>query len=148
MTDISDEQLEELKFCFEIFDKTGREVVRADDIQAMLQSMSLNPITADVTKVMKESDLAGKEIDLPTFASIYQQFVKRPPLATVGDINEAFKTIDREGNVLIPCGQLRNMLTIMADKITDAEYDQMIKKHEDENGMIDFQKMIKDVMSG
>ena len=114
----------------------------------MLQSMKLNPVTSEVEKVMKESELEGKEIDFPTFASIYQQFEKRPLIANLGDILEAFKTMDREGNGLIPCGQLRNMLTIMADKITDLQYDALIKRHEDENGMVNFTDMAKAVMSG
>merc|ERR1711872_65413 len=112
MAEISDELLEELKDCFDIFDKTGAETCASADLCGMLQSVGLNPITADMAKVIKDSELEGKQIDFPTFVSIYEQFKKRPTIAAYADLMEAFKTYDREGNGQISGAQLRNMMTI------------------------------------
>jgi len=148
MGDISDELLEELKDCFDIFDKTGAETCASADLGGMLQSVGLNPITADIGKVVKDSDLEGKQIDFPTFVSIYEQFKKRPTIAAYADLLEAFKTYDREGNGQISGAQLRNMMTIMGDVITDGQYTECLTQFENGDGDVKYEAMIKGVMAG
>ena len=148
MGDISDELLEELKDCFDIFDKTGAETCASADLQGMLQSVGLNPITADIGKVIKDSELEGKQIDFPTFVSIYEQFKKRPTIAAFADLLEAFKTYDREGNGMISGAQLRNMMTIMGDTITDAQYTEALASYENADSDVKYEAMIKGVMAG
>ena len=81
--------------------------------------------------------------------SIYSDFVSKPTIATLQDMVDAFKTMDREGNGAIPGAMLRNVVTIMGDKMTDADYDQLLAKHEHkETGEVKFEVMIKDVLSG
>ena len=135
--------------CFDLFDTSGgREVVNTKVILPMLRSMGLNPLTNDCDKVMKDSDMVDKEIDFAMFCSIYIQFQQRPAIATMQDMNEAFKTMDREGQGMIYGGQLRNMLTIMGDKISDADYDTVVKKFETgEDHLIKFDNMVKEVLA-
>jgi len=148
MSEISDELLEALKDCFDIFDKTGAETCAASDLLGMLQSVGLNPITADMAKVIKDSELEGKQIDFPTFVSIYEQFKKRPTIAAYADLMEAFKTYDREGNGQISGAQLRNMMTIMGDVITDKQYTDLLSQFEDGEGDVKYEPMVKAVMAG
>jgi Ca2+-binding EF-hand superfamily protein len=148
MSEISDELLEELKDAFDIFDKTGAETCAANDLGGMLQSVGLNPITADIKKVIVDSELEGKQIDFPTFVSIYEQFKKRPTIAAYADLLEAFKTYDREGNGQISGAQLRNMMTIMGDAITDQQYTDCLTAFEDGDGEVKYEPMIKGVMAG
>merc|ERR1712048_382722 len=116
MTDISDEQLEELKLCFDIFDRSGgKEIVPSAELQAMLQSMKLNPLTRDVKKIIADTEMEGKDVDFPTFVTMYDQFRSKPTIATMEDMFEAFKTMDREGNGNISGAMLRNVVTIMGD---------------------------------
>merc|ERR550534_2742199 len=49
-----------------------------------------------MAKVIKDSELEGKQIDFPTFVSIYEQFKKRPTIAAYADLMEAFKTYARQ----------------------------------------------------
>jgi len=148
MAEISDELLEELKDCFDIFDKTGAETCASADLCGMLQSVGLNPITADMAKVIKDSELEGKQIDFPTFVSIYEQFKKRPTIAAYADLMEAFKTYDREGNGQISGAQLRNMMTIMGDVITDQQYNDLLSQFEDKEEDVKYEPMVKAVMAG
>merc|ERR1711915_177568 len=48
MTEITDEQLEELKEAFTLFDKVGDDKIASEDVIKLLQSLKLNPLTADV----------------------------------------------------------------------------------------------------
>merc|ERR1712099_981 len=50
MTEITDEQLEELKEAFVLYDKVGDDKIDSVDVIKLLQSLTLNPLTADVKK--------------------------------------------------------------------------------------------------
>merc|ERR1712007_273369 len=56
MTEITDEQLEELKEAFTLFDKVGDDKIASEDVIKLLQSLKLNPLTADVKKVLEDSN--------------------------------------------------------------------------------------------
>jgi Ca2+-binding EF-hand superfamily protein len=147
MSEISDELLEELKDAFDIFDKTGNEHVDSEDIISVLRALGLNPITADCKKVITDSNL-GKEIDFPTLVSIYEQFSKRPVVANMADMMEAFKTFDREGGGFIPGAQMRQMLLNLGDVMTEQEVNVMVTPHENADGDIKYEDMAKAVMAG
>ena len=82
MTEITDEQLEELKEAFVLYDKVGDDKIDSVDVIKLLQSLTLNPLTADVKKVLEDSQLDKTRVDFPTFVSIYEQFQKRPSPTT------------------------------------------------------------------
>merc|ERR1712183_806987 len=50
MTEITDEQLEELKEAFVLYDKVGDDKIDSADVIKLLQALTLNPLTADVKK--------------------------------------------------------------------------------------------------
>jgi len=147
MSEISDELLEELKDAFDIFDKTGNEKVDSVDIIAVLRALGLNPITVDCNKVITDSNL-GKEIDFPTLVSIYEQFSKRPCIANLADMLEAFKTFDREGGGYIAGASMRQMLLNLGDVMTEEEVNVMVTPHENADGDIKYEDMAKAVMAG
>ena len=78
MTEITDEQLEELKEAFVLYDKVGDDKIDSVDVIKLLQSLTLNPLTADVKKVLEDSQLDKTRVDFPTFVSIYEQFHRQP----------------------------------------------------------------------
>jgi len=146
--EITDEQLEDLKDAFTLFDKKGDDKVDAGQIIDILRGLTLNPLTADVQKVIKDSGLAGTRVDFPTFVSIYEQFLKRPTLANHADMIEMFKTFDRDGSKNVFGGEMRQILAILGDKMTEAEIDTMVGPHENAEGYIPYETLIKFVMAG
>merc|ERR1712168_985549 len=83
MTEITDEQLEELKEAFVLYDKVGDDKIDSADVIKLLQARTLNPLTADVKKVLEDSQLDKTRVDFPTFVSIYEQF--RQVMNNLGD---------------------------------------------------------------
>lgn len=148
MGEITDEQLEDLKEAFTLFDKKGDDKVDSEQIIDLLRSLGLNPLTADVKKVIKDSSLAGTRVDFPTFVSIYEQFMKRPTIANFADMNEMFKTFDRDGSKTVFGGEIRQILLNLGDKMTEAEIEVMIMPHENADGNIPYEVMLKAVMAG
>jgi len=145
---ITDEQLEDLKDAFTLFDKKGDDKVDSVQIIDLLRSLGLNPLTADVKKVIKDSSLAGTRVDFPTFVSIYEQFLKRPTIANFADMNEMFKTFDRDASKNVFGGEIRQIMLNLGDKMTEEEVDIMINPHENAEGFIPYEVMLKAVMAG
>jgi len=133
---------------FDLFDLAGTEKIMSPKVIDLLRGLGLNPLTSEVQKVLEDSELTNKEVDFPTFVTIYDQFSKRPSHANFADMIEAFKTMDREGNGKCFSGELKLVLNNIGDKMSDAEYEALIKPQEGEDGYIVYDKMIKAVMSG
>jgi len=130
--EITDEQLEELKDAFTLFDKIGDDKVNSNQIIDVLRALKLNPLTSDVSKVIKDSGLEGTRVDFPTFVSIYDQFKKRPTIANYDDLIEMFKTFDRDNSKTVFGGEFRMVLTNMGDRMTEEELTLMIAPSENE----------------
>jgi len=148
MSEITDEQLEDLKEAFTLFDKKGDDKVDAAQIIEVLRSLTLNPLTADVEKVIKDSGLAGTRVDFPTFCSIYEQFLKRPTIANAADMVEMFKTFDRDGSKNVFGGEMRQILMCLGDKMNEEQIDVMVSPHENAEGYIPYETLLKFVMDG
>ena len=108
----------------------------------------MNPLTADVEKVIKDSGLASTRVDFPTFVSIYEQFLKRPTLANFADMIEMFKTFDRDGSKNVFGAEMRQILLNLGDKMNETEIETMIAPHENPEGYIPYEVMLKAVMAG
>jgi len=148
MTEITDDQLEELKDAFQLFDKMGDDKIDPTDVIKLLQSLALNPLTADVKKVLEDSSLDKTRIDFPTFVSIFEQFQKRPTIANHADLIEMFKCFDREGNKLVFGGEFRQVMNNLGDTMDEKEIEFFIGPHENADGYVPYEDLIKFVMSG
>ena len=132
---------------FTLFDKKGDDKVDAVQIIDILRGLGLNPLTADVQKVIKDSGLAETRVDFPTFVSIYEQFLKRPTIANFADMVEMFKTFDRDGSKNFGA-EMRQVLHNLGDTMNEVQIDAMIKPHENADGYIPYEAMLKAVMDG
>ncbi|XP_066922005.1 myosin light chain 6B-like [Clytia hemisphaerica] len=144
---LTDEQLEELRDAFTLFDKVGDDKVCHSQIIDILRSLKLNPLTCDVEKVIKDSGLEGVRVDFPTFASIYEQFKKRKTLANYDDMIEMFKCFDREGTKMVFGGEFRMVLVNMGDTMNDEQLEKMIAPSENADGYIPYESLLEFVLS-
>jgi len=148
MTEITDEQLEELKEAFILYDQVGDDKIESGDVIKLLQALTLNPLTADVKKVLADSELDKIRIDFPTFVSIYEQFLKQPTIANHADLMEMFKCFDREGNKMVFGGEFRQVMNNLGDTMNAKEIDFFIGPLENAEGFVPYEDLIKFVMNG
>merc|ERR1712142_1278640 len=148
MTEITDEQLEELKEAFVLYDKVGDDKIDSADVIKLLQSLTLNPLTADVKKVLEDSQLDKTRVDFPTFVSIYEQFRKRPTIANHADLMEMFKCFDREGNKMVFGGEFRQVMNNLCDVMEEKDIEFFIGPQENADGYVAYEELIKFGMNG
>jgi Ca2+-binding EF-hand superfamily protein len=149
MAKISEDELEDIKERFDMFDKIGDGKVEAAQVIDVLRACNQNPLTAEVTKIIEESELKGKRVELEQFCAIYEQIAGAPGQATYEDMMEAFKTFDRDNAGEIAVATLRQLLVNIGDVLTEEQADVIIGKYEDaERGAISYQGMIKSLIGG
>ena len=52
--------------------------VEASQVVDVLRACDLNPLSTEVNKILKDSDLLQKRVDIETFCSIYEQIKSAP----------------------------------------------------------------------
>lgn len=147
MSSFSEDMVEEIQERFDIFDRVGDKMIDAVQVIDVLRSLGMNPISADVTKVVETSDLNGKRLDQLAFCSIYCQLTSQPTIATVDDMIECMKTMDKQNAGFISSATLRTLLCNLGDTLTEDQAEVMLKKYEDESGMVSYPHMVKGLVA-
>nr|BBB94184.1 myosin essential light chain [Aurelia sp. 2017-HT] len=143
-----EEQIEEMKDCYSIFDRVGDMKVDHDRIIDVLRSLGLNPLTADVNKCLGDSKLVNTRVDFETFYGIYKQLSKTPATGSYDDMVEGLGTMDRETSGVVNSAELRLILMNIGDKMTEDLIDPILAPHEDSSHHVVYRDMIRRVMAG
>ena len=143
-----EDQIEEMKDCYSIFDTVGDMRVEWYKIIDVLRSLGLNPLSADVDKILRDSKLDKTRIDFETFYSIYQQLSKVPSSGSYDDMVQGLGTMDREQCGLVRYTELKLILMHVGDPMTEDQIDLIVGEHEDSNKNVIYKDMIRRVMSG
>ena len=147
MAEENEELLEDMKDTFSIFDKKGDMKVEDHQVINVMRSLGLNPITADINKMLVESDHKGKRVSFEDFYGMYKQECSRQVFGTYEDMAEGLKTFDREQTGHISGAELRHILSNIGDRMTEKQCDDIISHQEDNNGLVNFEHLIKFVMN-
>lgn len=142
-----EEQLEEMKDCYSIFDRVGDMKVEHNRIIDVLRSLGLNPLTAEVDKCLEDSKLLNTRVEFETFYGIYKQMSKTPAAGSYEDMVEGLGTMDRETAGVVNSAELRMVLQNIGDKMTEDQIDLVTADHEDTSKNIVYRDLIKKVMA-
>lgn len=145
--EIDEDQLEDMKDCYSIFDRKGDMKVESEKLVDVLRSLGLNPLTKDVEKCIDESKLKGQRVDFETFFGIYKFILHKPTVGSYEDMVEGLKTLDRDSSGSIYAAELRHILSNVADQMNEEQLNQTLGPHETAEGMIAYEALIKFIMA-
>lgn len=148
MAELDEEQLEDMKDCYSIFDRVGDMKVESEKLIDVLRSLGLNPLTDDVDKCIEDSKLKGTRVDFETFFGIYKFISTKPTVGSYADLVEGLKTLDRDQSGMVNSAELRHILLNVADKMTEDQVNSSVATHETSDGQIPYEQLIKSVMAG
>jgi Ca2+-binding EF-hand superfamily protein len=144
---LTDDQIDEIKETFLMFDKKGDEKVAVDEVGDIMRSCGLNPVGADIDKVVEELG-KGTQVDFEKYLGFHEECGKKGDSGTLAAFMEAWKCFDHEGNGFVGNAEIRHVLTSMADIMTDEDVDAILEGKEDEEGRINYEEFSKFIMSG
>jgi len=116
-----------------------------------LRCCGLNPTQAMVMNNGGTKKLGEKQYKFEEILPIYKTASAETDVGTFADFMEAFKTFDREGQGYISGAELRHVLTMLGERLTDQDVDNIFKytqTEEDLDGNIKYEEFIKRVMAG
>ncbi|KAI0396178.1 calmodulin [Xylariaceae sp. FL0594] len=142
----TDEQMDEYRQAFSLFDKDDNGVITKDELGTVMRSLGQNPSQAELEDMINEVDGNNSgTIDFAEFLTMMAR--KMNSTDSEEEIREAFKVFDRDNNGFISAAELRHVMTSIGEKLTDEEVDEMIREaDQDGDGRIDYNEFVQLMM--
>ncbi|KAF7258982.1 Myosin essential light chain striated adductor muscle [Paragonimus skrjabini miyazakii] len=153
MSTLSKAEVEDIREVFDLFDFwDGRDgMIDAVKVGDLLRCSGINPTIALTVKHGATTKQGEKQYKFDEFLPCYEAILKEKETGTFADYMEAYKTFDREGQGFISAAEMRHVLTGYGERLDDKEVDQIVKfidLHEDLDGNIKYEELIKRVLAG
>ena len=127
MGDLTEDQKNEFKEAFSLFDSNGDGFITAQELSTLMAKLGKKPNEAELTDMINEIDADGSgTIDFQEFLSLITKKMKDP--AVESELMEAFKTFDKDGNGMMASSEFRKIIKDLSNKLTDADIDDMIEE--------------------
>ncbi|XP_045186893.1 neo-calmodulin-like [Mercenaria mercenaria] len=147
MSDVfTEEQLEEFKETFSLFDKEGDGSISLKELGTVLRALGQHPTEADLNDLVGNLEVEGHmTIEFPEFLSILAKIIKDTDPET--ELTEAFKVFDKESSGNISNADLRRIMTTYGEVLNDEEVEEMIREADtDGDGIVDYAEFISMVI--
>ncbi|KAL7010711.1 hypothetical protein ACKWTF_016848 [Chironomus riparius] len=140
---LTQDQLDELKSSFAIYDLDGDGKITMRELGSVMRALGHNPTEAEILTIINsvDTDQSGS-IDFQEFCKLMS--TKMREMDTEEDIIDAFRVFDVEGKGHITAYDLRHVMTNLGEKLTDEEVNAMISEADsDGDGVIHYSDFVK-----
>ena len=155
--EFTEDQVDEFKDAFELFDRTGEGVVKWIECAPLARCFGFNPTDAKVRMLLcgseeeeeqpTKGDMEEKSINFEDFLPILWGVASAKDPGTYEDFYEGLKVFDKDGQGSISSAELRHVMTNLGEKLTNDEVSFLLDGMEDLNGLVNYDNFIKKVMS-
>ena len=149
MSKLSQQQLEELKEAFIIFDKDNDKKINMKELATVMRSIGFSPTQADLQNIAQESGAThgNKLFDFNETQSIISR--RAPPPEKEDTIRDCFRIFDKDGNGYVSASELRHVLTNLGERLSDEEVDEMIREADiTGDGQVNYDEFVKILTTG
>merc|ERR1711939_926073 len=125
----TEDQVEDFKEVFQLFDTKGDGLIQVNQVGEVLRALGTNPTEGEVKKLVQSTvsvDGPDTRVTFETFLPMLQDVSSKPIRDTVDDFVEGLKHFDKEGNGLISAVELRHLLTGLGEKMSEEEVELLI----------------------
>uniref|UniRef100_A0A667G300 Myosin light chain 6B n=1 Tax=Lynx canadensis TaxID=61383 RepID=A0A667G300_LYNCA len=149
--DFTEDQTAEFKEAFQLFDRTGDGKILYSQCGDVMRALGQNPTNAEVLKVLgnpKSDEMNVKVLDFEHFLPMLQTVAKNKDQGTYEDYVEGLRVFDKEGNGTVMGAEIRHVLVTLGEKMTEEEVEMLVAGHEDSNGCINYEELVRMVLNG
>nr|KAF6369730.1 myosin light chain 6 [Myotis myotis] len=139
MCDFTEDQTAEFKEAFQLFDRTGDGKILYSQCGDVMRALGQNPTNAEMNV---------KVLDFEHFLPMLQTVAKNKDQGTYEDYVEGLRVFDKEGNGTVMGAEIRHVLVTLGEKMTEEEVEMLVAGHEDSNGCINYEELVRMVLNG
>ena len=131
-TEMTEEQKQEIKEAFDLFDTDGSGSIDAKELKVAMRALGFEPKKEEIKKMMDEADREGTgKIDYQSFMDMMQgRMAERDPIE---EIKKAFRLFDVDGRGSIGIKDLKRVAKELGENMTEEELTEMVEEA-DRNG--------------
>ncbi|XP_037315574.1 uncharacterized protein LOC119210065 isoform X1 [Pungitius pungitius] len=123
--DLTEEQKQEIKEAFELFDTDGSGTIDVKDLKVAMRALGLEPKKEEIKKMTAESERASSgTIEFRDFVSMMTE--KMSEIDYKEEILKAFRLFDDDGTGKISFKNLKRVTKELGENLTDEELKDMI----------------------
>eukprot|EP00826_Nyctotherus_ovalis_P023469 TRINITY_DN1802_c0_g1_i1.p2 TRINITY_DN1802_c0_g1~~TRINITY_DN1802_c0_g1_i1.p2 ORF type:complete len:158 (+),score=76.21 TRINITY_DN1802_c0_g1_i1:231-704(+) len=125
--ELTEEQKQEIKEAFDLFDTDGSGAIDAKELKVAMRALGFEPKKEEVKRIMDEADREGTgKIDFQAFMDMMQdRMAERDP---VEEMKKAFRLFDVDGKGAITIKDLKRVAKELGENMTDEELTEMIEE--------------------
>lgn len=145
-TDLTEEQKQEIKEAFDLFDTDGSGSIDAKELKVAMRALGFEPKKEEIRKMIADIDRDGSgTIDFAEFLSMMTaKMAERDPRE---EIMKAFRLFDDDDSGTINFAKLKRVAKELGENMSDDELQEMIDEADrDGDGVInldDFMRIMK-----
>mmetsp|Transcript_46531 Transcript_46531/g.100290 ORF Transcript_46531/g.100290 Transcript_46531/m.100290 type:complete len:175 (+) Transcript_46531:144-668(+) len=137
---LSEEDIEEFREAFSLFDKDGTGVISFDDLATILNSIGRRSDLQDLKALAEEVGAASafdRGIDFQAFLKLVA--ARLHAMDCVEDMREAFQVFDRDNNGSVSARELKHVMNNLGESVSNEEVEALIREADaDGDGELSF----------
>ncbi|XP_059178173.1 calmodulin-A-like [Physella acuta] len=129
---------------FELFDSDGDGYLLVSEAASAIRALGHILTDADIKTLLHrvgvDAGRAGR-VDMSKFRQMHGSL---PAQNYTRQLEEAFKTVDKEGSGYVMASELKHLLTNMGDRLSDDDFNLLLEELDiDSNGRIQFKEFVR-----
>ena len=145
--DLTEEQKQEFKDVFSLFDKDGDGTVSTKELGVVMRALGQNPTDAEIAEMIKEVDVDGNgEVDFDEFCGL--MIKKMNENEPEEELVEVFKIFDKNNDEKIDAEDLKIIFQELGEEVSDEDCRIMIDEHDiDGDTYLNFDEFVNLMMA-
>lgn len=139
---LTSEQIEEFREAFSLFDRNGDGTITTTELGTVMRSLGQNPTETELRDMINEVDEDGSgTVEFDEFLKMMAKKLKDSD--AMEELREAFRVFDKDGNGYISSSELRHVMNMLGEKLSDYEVGEMVKEADlDGDGMVNYEEFV------
>ncbi|GFO45251.1 calmodulin [Plakobranchus ocellatus] len=128
---------------FELFDSDADGYLLVSEVASAIRALGHVMTDTDIKNMLRQIGVEGRggKVDLNNFRQMHSTL---PAQNYTRQLEEALRTVDKEGGGFVQASELKHLLTNMGDRLSDDDFNVLLEELDvDSSGRIQFKEFVR-----